>query len=364
MPKTTQKLENVHSTPKKTPSRTNKEIWLPANEKLEITGIMVSSEGVLKNRQGKIIHVNPKFNGLKKVRIKTNNGNYKDFPVTKIIMCTFHPEGQMRYVIFIDNDVTNYRADNLKWSNSITVPGKTRKGDDIKRNTRKIIEYDSNHNKIKTWRCAKDAGEEKGVSDTAIRNYCKAYPQIFNGSSFKYKHKQKSKKVEDLPGEKWKRFKAKNGDKLYVSNLQRVRNNKKELLKQNLNNAGYPSVRTRHVNYRVDQLMAKTWIDNEEDKPTVNHIDRDKTNNEIDNLEWATRREQELHKNKTSKVSRKVAIVELDKTGKIIKEYESTKLAAEDCDCDSASITSVCSGKRKSCYGRFYRYKHDMYNKK
>lgn len=45
----------------------------------------------------------------------------------------------------------------------------------------------------------------------------------------------------------------------------------------------------------INRVVGLVYIPNPENKPEVNHIDGDKANNALDNLEWSTRQEQELH---------------------------------------------------------------------
>ena len=83
-----------------------------------------------------------------------------------------------------------------------------------------------------------------------------------------------------------------------VSNFGNVRMEKNgKLMKQRINPVGYkivglcPKPFTKQETIRVHRLVAIAFIPNPENKRNVDHIDNNRTNNNIENLRWATNSE-------------------------------------------------------------------------
>lgn len=62
-----------------------------------------------------------------------------------------------------------------------------------------------------------------------------------------------------------------------------------------VSSSGYKFVRVGKKSYPLHRVIASTFIPNPENKPQVNHIDGNKTNNAVSNLEWVTNQENMRH---------------------------------------------------------------------
>lgn len=84
-----------------------------------------------------------------------------------------------------------------------------------------------------------------------------------------------------------------------VSNFGNIRNLKGHLLSQHDNGHGYKNVslyyKGSHKILYVHRVVAEAFIENPENKSEVNHLDGNKGNNIVSNLEWCTRSENGKH---------------------------------------------------------------------
>lgn len=151
--------------------------------------------------------------------------------------------------------------------------------------------------------------------------------------------------------EKWKDVDGYDG--LYkVSTLGRVKG-KHRIKSQQDNGKGYLMVRLNKNGesrwHLVHRLVAKAFIENPQNKPTVNHIDGNRKNNKFNNLEWATYSENNLHSYRSNGRKSALAVpIYCIETGKI---YKSSYDASKETGIPQSSINRCANGIFKSTNG-------------
>ena len=162
--------------------------------------------------------------------------------------------------------------------------------------------------------------------------------------------------------------------KYQVSNLGRVKSLnylRKGIEKEripNKNNSGYLIVGL-HKNGKIKQflihrLVAEAFIENPENLPQVNHIDENKLNNCVENLEWCSAKynsnygehNYNLRNTKSSKVPN---VLQYTLDGKFLNEYVSGRDAERKTGFSHDGILQCCQGKYRTWKGFIWKYKNN-----
>ena len=162
-----------------------------------------------------------------------------------------------------------------------------------------------------------------------------------------------------------------------ISNLGRIKSPKRtdasgheraeKIIKSYVTCFGYERVNLyvdgKRKNYYVHRLVAEAFIENDNSLLQINHIDGNKLNNKVNNLEWVTGSYNQKHAYKNGlkfpkyndpSVSKKVKQYSL--SGEFIRDYLSSKEVERETGFYRSNICACCRGTQKTAYGFIWSY--------
>ena len=298
-----------------------------------------------------------------------NDSSKKSFKVHRLVAFAFieNPEHKLE-VNHKDKNKLNNSLSNLEWMTRRENNIHRCEGAKITSNKNKVIkridattnEMLEKYNSIElagTW--AYNNGYTKTIHNgrNSIGNCLCGLSKI----AYKFKWECENKNC-DLDNEIWKLVVLENVDttdkRYYVSNLGRFKNSSGIIMDNyKINESGYLRVYIYNKTYALHRLIALAFIENLENKEQVNHIDGNKLNNSVENLEWVTNGENQIHKFKIglgNSYTRK--IVQYDLEMNKIKEFKSIIGAAKELDIGKTNIMGVLVNRRKTAGGFVFKY--------
>ena len=167
--------------------------------------------------------------------------------------------------------------------------------------------------------------------------------------------------------EVWKDVKGFEG--LYqISSLGQVKSlRRNKILKPKKHRCGYLIVdlcnngeKTRYIH----RLVAEAFIPNPNNLPQVNHIDENKKNNSVNNLEWCTPKYNTNYGSRIERFSesRKKKVLQFDLDGNFIKEWKSAVDIEKETGLEQNNIRSCCRKEQGKAYGYIWRYANENQN--
>lgn len=151
-----------------------------------------------------------------------------------------------------------------------------------------------------------------------------------------------------------------------ISDSGQVKNNITNLTLSLQEQQGYKhttlSINKKPRRFRVHRLVALMFIPNNDPlKNVVNHKDGNRSNNDINNLEWVTQQENTIHawETRLAVSVRKKKVKQYDLNGNLLHTFDSITDAAIKTNSMDSKIVNCCQGLRNSHNDYFWRYEDD-----
>jgi len=304
----------------------------------------ISNIGRLRNNKTNYyFNLNVRSDGY--IRVCLNN---KSFLIHRLICEYFIDNYNDNLVVnHKDGDRSNNNISNLELM-TILENNNSKVFENYGTKFREISQCDINNNIIKIWHRIKDIPNvcKKGIHD-ALK-----LKKIYKGYYWSYFNK-------DILDEKWNFLKIFN-KYIEISSFGRIKLKSGKITYGYKNMDGYYNTIVENHHLKIHRLVCMSFkpLPNY-DNLVVNHIDANRGNNNINNLEWATSSENSIHTYKINNPKRNIRKRKVIKIYNLIEiEYESLDVAAKLNNIkNKGNITLVCQHKRKTAGGFIWKYK-------
>ena len=332
------------------------------------TTAQVSSLGRVRFKNGKVSTPNPGANGYCSFKF-----NKKPLLVHRLVAFLFHgrPERpDQTQVDHIDGVRSNNRAVNLRWAsrrenyfNETTLSTRKSNGPKQSKPVKARPVGDADAPWPLRFESVLDAARKLGLKRGSISNCCNKKNGYKSTGGYEFEFDEPNE-PEQLPGEEWRRH---DETSAMVSSLGRVKFNSTGVVSRGYTQRnGYVDVGVtidgRQQKRLMHRLVAEAFaLPRLTGQNQVNHIDGDRSNNRVENLEWASRQENVRHSylnnpnRGTNAEQLNQAVEALGADGAVVARYPSITAAAEALGVRQQTVGQCLAGRAKTCRGFQFR---------
>lgn len=113
----------------------------------------------------------------------------------------------------------------------------------------------------------------------------------------------------------------------------------------------------------IHRLVAEAFIDNPNNYNCVNHIDGNKYNNSINNLEWCSVSQNNIHAYRNGLNKRNKKVLQYDMNGNFVKEWNSVRQVGKELGISFTQIGACARGELKKAHNYIWKYEEDINDK-
>ncbi len=259
------------------------------------TNYEVSSYGYIRNKNTNKVLKPTIINGYAAVGLRVNNKTIMSF-LHRVVATSFLICPNETFIVnHKDGCKTNNNVDNLEWISQSENGKHAYRLNLQKPNSIGVSQYTLDNVFVRDYESLLDAEKETGIYNGHISGVCRGIRGRKTAGGYIWVYTDYIPKTEPVP-----EGKIMTGYPNYIiTNGGRVYNSRKNKYLALSSKGGYKFISLsdgkKCKSFSVHRLVALLYLENPNNYLEVNHIDFDKTNNNVDNLEWISRSDNMKH---------------------------------------------------------------------
>ena len=344
---------------------TDEEIWKPITD---FPNYEISSKGQVKSKYTNKIMKQQNSSGYLRISLMNNDKKGISCRTHRLVANEFINNAENKPTVdHIDKNKKNNCVTNLRWATMTEQNLHVNKNVTflktmnyrpiyrINKDTNEIIELHKSITQAALWVIENKLANSNPNNRAIGSKICAVGNNKINVAyGFKWQYFYEKENENEI----WKEipFEIVGKNNYYLSNKGIFKDNKNTVKNDHKYNTGYKRIHINNKNYLLHRLVALTFLENPENKEFVNHIDGNKLNNQLTNLEWATCLENNMHKIQTGLSNCTQKVIQYDKNMNKLNEFNSIVECAKFLNIRVGWISNCCRSKGNNPCEFLFRY--------